>query len=174
MDWARLDSRMPGEISVSDADRKTIQQVAEEAILKGDHDPEIVLDAAAKALSRVDVIENLRAYARRTIVRAIKKTTIAQARKDPLAASSSLEGLCNLADNDKIENAILVRELLDTLAPLDREIFVRKMEGETFPEIDSEMSLRPRTAEFRFRVCRTLMRQTLNEKRNSGKSLRVR
>jgi len=174
MDWARLDLRMPNQASVNDQDREIIRQLAEEVIIKSDHDPDVVLNAAASAMSRRDVVVNLRAYAARTIFRAIKRTADARAKKDPLVATASLDVVSNFAGNDSIENTILVRELLDKLAPQDREIFVRKMEGETFPEIDGAMSLRPRTAEFRFRVCKTTIREALSVRFDPGKSLRGR
>ena len=160
MDWARLDLRMSGDVSVSDADRETIRQVAEEAIIKSEHDPEVVLKAAADSLSRAGIVANLRAYATRSIFRALKRETVAQAKKEGIAAAG-LERNLDFAGNDSIDNAILLREVLDTLAPQDREIFVRKMEGETFPEIDSSMSLKPRTAEWRFRSCSASIRQAI-------------
>jgi hypothetical protein len=38
------------------------------------------------------------------------------------------------------------------------------MAGETCPEIDSAMNLKPRTAEIRFRVCKNALRKVLQEK----------
>ena len=117
MNWARFDLSMPNQSSVSDNDRETIRQVAEEAIIESDHDPEIVLNAAAKVMGRRDVIENLRAYAKRAVVRALKRTTMAKAKKDPLAAAASLNDVYGFTEQEKIENAILVRELIEILAP---------------------------------------------------------
>ena len=52
MDWANFDHRIPSQSPVSDKDRETVLRVAEEAIMKTDLDPEIVLDAAARALGQ--------------------------------------------------------------------------------------------------------------------------
>ena len=67
---------------------------------------------------------------------------------------------------EQIENHILVRELLDTLSPLDREIFVRRMDGMTCAEIDLAMDLKPRTAEIRFEACKNTLRKAFQEKAN--------
>ncbi len=173
-DWAQLDQRRPNRSSVSNTDRETIQQIVEETIISTDHDPDVVLNAAAQVMGRGDVVENLRAYAKTTIGRAVRRITAAKAKKDPLADPTSLDFASGYAANESIENAILVRELLDRLAPLDRDIFERRLEGETFPEIDIALRLKPRTAEFRFHACKTAIRETLSRKIVAGKSLRVR
>ena len=60
MDWARFDLRISGKTAVSDADREIIRQVAEQAILNSDRDPEIVLAAAASALDRASFVDDFR------------------------------------------------------------------------------------------------------------------
>lgn len=164
MDWARLDLRMPNGLPVSDAEQETVRKLAEEAIVTSEHDPEIVLKAAARALGQAAAVQNLRAYAKQTILNALKKTSLARAKKDPLAASENLDYISDFTYVDKIESVILVRELLDTLSPQDREIFLRRMEGEVFPDIDREMSLKPRTSEFRFQISKKLLREALKER----------
>lgn len=66
--------------------------------------------------------------------------------------------------SDQIENRILVRELLETLAPQDREIVVRRMSGDSFPGIDNDLNLKPRTAESRYRASLVALRKTLRAK----------
>ncbi len=166
MDWDRLDQRIPS--SVSDADRQTIRQVAQEAIIKSDHDAEIVLNTVANALTRVHLVSNLRAYVSSAVNRAVKRITWAQAKKDQLAVAG-LRPLPSFADEDSIENAILLRELLESLSPSDREIFSRRLEGEEFPEIDTSMALKPRTAESRFRICTESIRASIAKKAGCGK-----
>jgi hypothetical protein len=64
---------------------------------------------------------------------------------------------------DSIEKQILVRELLETLNGLDREIYLRRLNGFEFAEIDKALSLRPRTSEYRFREAK-LRLQALSRK----------
>jgi DNA-directed RNA polymerase specialized sigma24 family protein len=117
-------------------------------------------------IMRESIIGNLRAYATRAISRALNKAEKAQKKKDALISFGDMETTADFSQNDKIENEILVRELLDTFTPQDREIFLRRMNGDTFPDIDSEMNLKPRTAEQRFRVCKGALRQALQDKLN--------
>lgn len=65
---------------------------------------------------------------------------------------------------EQIENKILIRELLETLKPLDREIFTRHMRGDTCPEIDADLGLKPRTAEIRFAFCKNALRKAFMDK----------
>ena len=171
MSWDRLDQQIPS--SVSDGDRQTIRQVTQEAIIKGDHDPEIVLNTVANALTRVHLVSNLRAYVSSAVTRSVKRITVAQAKKDQLAAAG-VRPLPSFADEDSIENAILLRELLGSLSPSDHEIFSRRLEGEEFPEIDAAMALKRRTAESRFRICSESIRQSIAKKAGSGKLWRGR
>jgi hypothetical protein len=171
MDWDRLDQQIPS--SVSDRDRQTIRQVTQEAIINSHHDPEIVLDTVADALTRADQVSNLRAYISSAITRTLKRITLAQLRRDQLAAEG-LRPLPKFADEDSIENAILVREMLESLSPSDHEIFSRRLEGEEFPEIDAAMALKRRTAESRFRICSEAIRQSIAKKAGCGKLWRGR
>jgi hypothetical protein len=169
MDWSKLDFRISEKTTVSDADREVIRKVAEEAILNSDGDPEIVLNVAAKALSRVSFVNDFRKYAGFAVHRALRKDAVSQAKKEARALAG-LEPILSFADNERIENAILVKEILDKLSPQDREIFARRLEGETFPEIDVSMRLRSRTAEWRFRICSAEIRNSLRAKSGSGKT----
>lgn len=167
MAWEAINIRTHRGLPVCDADRETILDVAERAVLLRDQDPEVVMKAAAKVGRHVHVIDNLRAYVDRAIGRAIKKTVVAQTKRDRNFISADL---CNLADAtnvDHIQNKILVRELLDTLAPQDREIMLRRIEGYMFQEIDEELNLKPRTAESRYRTCKEALRQVLSDKLDS-------
>jgi DNA-directed RNA polymerase specialized sigma24 family protein len=123
---------------------------------------------------KLDFIGNLRAYATRAVSRALNKAERGQKKKEALLSFGNMETAADFSQNDEIENEILVRELLDTFTPQDREIFLRRMDGDRFPEIDSEMNLKPRTAEQRFRVCRASLRQVLQDKLDRRASLRGR
>jgi hypothetical protein len=174
MAWEAVNLRTQGGTPVSSADREIIFDVAEKAILKSDRDPDVVLRAAARVSRKLDLIRNLRAYATRAISRALNKAERAQHKKDALFSFGDTESAVDFSQTDKIENEILVREILDTFTKLDREIFVRRMDGDTFPEIDNEMNLKPRTAEQRFRVCKASLRKLLEDKLNRRASLRGR
>src|SRR6185437_4196481 len=174
MAWDAIDLRTQGGMPVSPAERQIIFDVAEKAILNSERDPDVVLRAAARVSRKLDFIGNLRAYATRAISRALNKAERAQIKKDALVSFGNMETIGDFSQNDKIENEILVRELLDTFTPQDREIFLRRMDGDRFTEIDNEMNLKPRTAEQWFRVCRASLRQVLQDKLNGRASLRGR
>ena len=96
--------------------------------------------------------------------RAMKKKGFEQAKKDSAVRSSTDVAVPpSPADVGQIEKKILVRELLDTLSPRDREIVMRRVSGDTFPEIDNEMKLKPRTAETRFRASKAILRKLLDQ-----------
>ncbi len=164
MAWEAIDIRTHRGLPVCDADRETILDVAERAVLLRDQDPEVVMSAAAKVGRHVHVIDNLRAYVDRATGRAIKKTVVAQTKRDRRFVSADLSNLADATSIDHIENKILVRELLDTLTPQDREIMLRRIEGCTFPEIDAELNLKARTAEIRYRALKEALRQVLSDK----------
>jgi len=172
MDWADFDLRIPSQSPVSDKDRETVLRVAEEAIMKTDGDPDVVLNAAARALGRANFVTNLRAYAKQAVFRALKRTGLARSAKDPLAHSQALTDDIDFAQNGDIENVVLIRDLLETLANVDQEIFYRRMNGDTFPRIDIEMGLKPLTAESRFNACKKLLEKTLSEKARARKRAR--
>jgi DNA-directed RNA polymerase specialized sigma24 family protein len=70
-----------------------------------------------------------------------------------------MDELPDLSHREDIENQILVRELLESLPSLDREILVRRVFGESGPEIERDMNLKPRTSEIRFRAAKNALRQ---------------
>jgi hypothetical protein len=164
MAWDTVDLRTRIGLPVCDADRETILDAAERAILKSDRDPEIALRAAARVARQTHVVKDIRAYAVRAIFRAMKKKGFEQAKKDSVVLSSTdVAVLPGKAGVGQIENKILVRELLDTLSSRDREIVMRRVSGDTFPEIDNEMKLKPRTAETRFRASKDILRKLLDQ-----------
>jgi RNA polymerase sigma factor (sigma-70 family) len=164
MAWDTIDIRTQGGIPVHETDRKTILNVAERALLKSDCDPEVVLRAATKVGLRVHAVENLWAYANRTIFRAIRKATNAQSKKDRIVVKAFIEVTPKHTAADQTESSALVRDILDTLSPRDREIFVRRMAGDTFLEIDQEMNLSSGTANRRFRACKNALRRVIDTK----------
>ncbi len=70
-----------------------------------------------------------------------------------------MDAVPDLSRRDDIENRLLVRELLDSLSDQDREIVLRRVWGEACKDIESDMNLKPRTAETRFRAAKTALRR---------------
>lgn len=162
--WNALDLRTEGGGAIDDEHQETIVEIANKALASGERDPDRVLQAAKRVGRRAHLVEDLRAYATRAIFRAKNSLRMTQAREEPLSDFEFATELIDGSQVEQIENRILIRELLDTLTPLDREIFQRRMNGETCPEIDAAMRLRPRTAEIRFDICKNALRKAFLNK----------
>ena len=166
MAWEPVQLRSENGEMICDADRETILASVERALLRTDRDPDVILKAASVVGRRVGHIKsNLQAYAARCIYRATRRSEIAELTHDELVGVGKSDELPDPYQNvEQIENRILVRELLETLSPQDRDIFIRHMSGHTFARIDNDMDLKPRTAEFRFRLCKDALRALLRQK----------
>jgi hypothetical protein len=164
MAWDTIDIRTQAGIPVREAERETILNAAERALLKSDCDPDVVLRAATKVGLRIHAVDNLWAYANRTIFRAVRKAANAQIKKDHTVIKAAMLTSPSHLAADQIEISALIRDVLDTLNSQDREIFVRRMAGDTFLEIDQEMGLSSGTANRRFRACKNTLRCILGTK----------
>jgi hypothetical protein len=147
--------------SHSQEQQKLILEIATRALENGNRDLEQVFAVAENVGTKAHLIENLRAYATRALFRVrpkphVQEEQLIETRHGPALSDSSYV--------ERIEAQILVRELLDGLAATDREIFVRSMNGESCPEIDAHMNLKPRTAEIRLRVCKNALRRAVQNK----------
>ena len=162
--WNELNFGAREEEALDAEQHQTIVDVASRALENGHRDPEQVLQVARSVSRRAHLVENLRAYATRAIFRVRDSVGLDQAKEEPLEDFEFAAELIDGSQVEQIENRILIRELLETLKPLDREIFTRRMRGETCPEIDSEMRLRPRTAEIRFLICKNALRKAFMDK----------
>ena len=162
--WNLRDLRSDSGRSVSDEDQATIWEVASQALEDGQRDPERVLQAARRVGRRAHLVENVEAYATRAIFRVKKTLGQAPVEEEQFPESGLAAEPADYAQVEQIENRILIRELLETLSPLDREIFLRRMAGKTCAEIDSTMHLKPRTAEIRTAFCKNALRKGLQEK----------
>jgi hypothetical protein len=114
-----------------------------------------VIRAAKRVGRKLRIIQNLRAYATGAITTALHRAATEQELKDQPVCQrdmEDMEGLADLKQQDQIENLVLVHELLEALSSQDRKSFLRKMSGETCPEVERDMNLTPRTAEIRFRA----------------------
>ncbi len=166
MAWEPVQLREKSGRPVSKADREAIMASVDEALLRSDRDPDLILKAAQMVGQRVEYItRDLKAYAGRCIYRALRRNEVADLKRNEFISSQDVGQLPDPFQNaEQVENRILVRELLETLDPQDREVFLRHMSGRTFPQIDKDMSLKPRTAEFRFRSCKDMLRAQLRQK----------
>jgi hypothetical protein len=174
MAWDAINLRTEDGFPVSEADRETILNVAEQVLLAGDHDPKHVLNAAKRVSRRLHVVDNLRAYATRAMSVADDRAEKQQAAKQKQVVQREMDELPDLSHREDIENQILVRELLESLPSLDREILLRRVSGESGPEVDRDMNLKPRTSETRFRAAKNTLRQLFSKTPNLGKSSRAR
>lgn len=129
--WNELNLGVRGEEALDAEQQQTILEVASRALEKGQRDPEQVLQVARSVGRRAHLVENLRAYATRAIFRVKDSVGLAQPKEEPLEDFEFAAQLIDGSQVEQIENRILIRELLDALEPLDREIFTRRMRGET-------------------------------------------
>lgn len=164
MAWDAIDLRTKNGLSLPDADREIILEVAGKAILNSDQDPAVVIRAAERVGRRHDIIQNVRAYATRTINAALHYAQRKQELKERPVVRRDMEGIADLKRRDEIEKRVLVREVLEHLPAQDREIFLRRVAGEPYSKIDTDMDLTPRTAETRYRAAKRLIRQLLDQK----------
>ena len=162
--WDLRDMGSDSARPVSEEDQATIWEIASKALEDGQRDPERVLQAARRVGRRAHLVDDLRAYATRAIFRVKKTVGQAPVEEEQFPEGGPAVEPADYSQVEQIENRILVRELLETLSPLDREIFLRMMGGKTCAEIDSMMHLKPRTAEIRTAFCKNALRKALQEK----------
>jgi DNA-directed RNA polymerase specialized sigma24 family protein len=174
MAWDAINLHTDDGVPVSKTDRETILNVAEQVILGSEHDPKYVIRAAQRISRKLHLIESLRGYAKRAMTAADDRAAREQKQKDKPVRQREMDELPDLSHRDDIENQILVRELLESLPPLDREIVLRKVSGETGPDIDRDMNLKPRTSETRFRAAKNALRQLFAKTPDINKRSRAR
>jgi DNA-directed RNA polymerase specialized sigma24 family protein len=173
MAWDSVDLRTESGLPLSDADRETLLEIAGKAILDSDEDPAVVIRAAKRVGRKLGIIQNLRAYATRAVNAALERAAIAKKEKEKPVCQYDVERIADLARRDQIENQVLVREALEALSAQDREIFLRRMAGDTYTVIDRDMNLTPRTAETRVRAAKRILRQFLDDKNGRQTGSRV-
>ena len=147
--------------SHSQDQQKLILEIARRALESGNRDPEQVFQVAKKVSLKADLVDNLRAYATRALFRVRGQSQVSE---EQLTETEHAAALIDNSQVEQIEARILVRELLEGLSATDREIFLRMMNGQTCPEIDSAMNLKPRTAEIRSAVCKNALRRAVVKK----------
>ena len=145
----------------SQEQQRLILEIASRALESGERDPEDVFQVAAKISQKAHLVENVRAYASRALFRVKKRPQIDA---EQLSDIRHANALSDASQVEQIEAQILVRELLDRLQETDREIFIRRMNGQTCPEIDEAMNLQPRTSEKRTLICKNALRRAVKKK----------
>ena len=145
----------------SQEQQRLILEIASKALESGERDPDEVFQVATRIGQKADLVENLRAYASRALFRVKKRPQIDA---EQLSDIRHANALTDASQIEQIEAQILVRELLDRLQETDREIFIRRMNGETCPEIDEAMNLQPRTSEKRTFICKNALRRAVKKK----------
>lgn len=156
--WKTLDLRTEDGSAVAQDHQKTILNVANQALEAGLRDPAEVLKAAKRVGRRAHLVGNLRAYAARAIFR-VRDKADAKSSEDQLNEEQYAAELTDDSQVENIENRIFLHQLIERLSQLDREIFVRRMDGMTCEEIDEAMKLKPRTAEIRYAICKNALRK---------------
>jgi hypothetical protein len=164
MAWEAVEFRDRHGNLVSEETRQTLLKLIEKALGTPTADPSVVINAAANVCAKIGEIRNFRAYANRSIFRAVRQGYVAECKEQ--AIMQPLSGsVGDLADrtlsSETVEQQILIDELLSTLSAIDREIYVRHLNGQTFPAIDEALSLKPRTSEYRFREAQSRIRKAL-------------
>ncbi len=156
--WKTLDLRTEDGLVVAEDHQKTILDVASQALETGYRDPAEVLKAAKRVGRRAHLVANLRAYAIRAIFR-VRDMAGAQPEEEQLSEAQYAAELTDDSQADNIESRIFILQLIERLSQLDREIFLRRMDGMTCEEIDEAMKLKPRTAEIRYAICKNALRK---------------
>ncbi len=166
MAWEAVEFRDRHGNLVGEKTREVLLRFIEKALdTVPDADPSVLMSAASSVCSKIDGVRNFYAYANRTIFRMARRGYVeerkVQASIQPLPAKDhQLDSLT--VPSDPIERQVLLGELLEILGSLDKEIYTRHINGQTFPQIDEALSLKPRTSEYRFREAQLRIRRALS------------
>ena len=166
MAWEAVEFRDRHGNLVGEKTREVLLNFIERALNTApDADPSALVSAASAVCNKIGTVRNFYAYANRTIFRMARRGYVeerkVQASIQPLPSREQhLDSLT--VPSDPIERQILLGELLDTLGPLDREIYTRYINGQKFEQIDKALSLKPRTSEYRFREAQLRIRRALS------------
>ncbi len=165
MAWDAVQFRDQNGNLVGEKTRDTLLRLIEKALGTPDADPDVLINVASGVCANLGSVRNFAAYANRSIFRAARKAYVVEkkleTRLEPLPEDSrSLEGLTT--SPEPVEDQILLQELLNHLNGLDREIYLRRLKGFSFVEIDTALNLKPRTSEYRFREAQLRLRKTLS------------
>jgi hypothetical protein len=164
MAWDAVEFRDRHGNPVDGKTRETLLKLIERALGVPEADPHLLIAAASAVCANIDRIRNFPAYANRSIFRAVRQGYVAECKEQAIMQplSGSVRDLEDrTVSSGAVERQILIEELLSTLNSMDREIYVRHLNGQTFPTIDKALSLKPRTSEYRFREAQSRIRKAL-------------
>jgi hypothetical protein len=152
MPWEPFElSNRSGE-PLSDDDRAIILRALERALQSSDIGIEKLLAVARKIGSNIGHIKDLGAYSTTAFSRTVKQQKIAFEKETEL-----LEPLQPYHVDERrssasaIEQQTLLRQLLDRLGGLERDIYLARLKGHEFAKIDKAFDLKPGTSENRYR-----------------------
>lgn len=165
MAWDSVQFRDREGKPVAQKTRNILLGLIEKALRTPDADPDLLISAASSVCANMTDIKDFAAYANRSIFRVTRRAYVterkAQARLQSLPDQGRhLEDETVLAE--VVEQQILIEELLSGLNPIDREIYRRRLDGQSFPHIDRTLRLKPRTSEYRFREAQARVRKTIS------------
>lgn len=165
MAWEAVEFRDRQGNPVARKTREMLLRLVERALGTPEADPSVIINAATNVCANIGEVRNFPAYANRSIFRAVRRGYVAECKTQAIMKplSSRLRDLEDRnASNEAVEQQILVEELLSTLRPIDKEIYVRHLNGQTFRRIDQALSLKPRTSEYRFREAQLQLQKSLS------------
>jgi len=116
---------------------------------------EAVLRTAVNVARNIDCAKDPSAYANRSFFRVDRNARIAASKEAALTEQLGPHHLNNQATSlravEPVEQQVLIRELLEQLDGLEREIYLARLSGDSFKQIDKTLSLKPGTSEDRYR-----------------------
>jgi hypothetical protein len=143
-------------------EREIILKGIEKALDSPDVDIGTLLRAANNIGAQVGCIRDLPKYTEYSFFRVVKQAKIMRKKEDDRFEELGPHHLRRLAQHrrsDPVEDQILIGELLEDLNGLDKEIYLRRLSGDSFERIDNELSLKPRTSEYRYREAKRRLRR---------------
>lgn len=116
---------------------------------------ETVLRTAVNVARNIDGARDPDAYTKRSFFRVDRSARIAARKEAALTEQLGPQHLSNQAATlqavEPVEQQVLIRELLEQLDGLEREIYLARLSGDSFKQIDKTLSLKPGTSEDRYR-----------------------
>jgi hypothetical protein len=165
MAWDAIEFRDRHGNLIGEKTREMLLKLIEKALATPDADPESLINAASSVCANIEDVRNFPAYASRSIFRVARKGYVAErkarARMQPFVEKVGSPEFTTVSSNP-IERQVLLGEVLDGLGSIDKEIYMRHINGQSFPQIDKALSLKPRTSEYRFREAQSRIRKALS------------
>ena len=154
MSWEKVELLNASGKPIEKKVRNEILTLVEKTLANPDVDPDVLINIATKISGQIQNIQNLLAYTHRAMFRASKKASLQEKKrlgKLEQLTPQEADRLCSSEERvEPVEKQILIRELLESLDGIEREIYLRRIQGYTFEEIDKILNLKPRTSEYRF------------------------